>query len=69
MSDWNQRAFGAISAAIYGGDPEAVPDYFVPNRRWWFQFWKPKWRLARGVSVAQLQRAHNAMIRDRLDRL
>jgi hypothetical protein len=58
MKKWEIEARAVIMSAVMSPDPEATPVYRVPNRRWFFQIWKPRWRMERGVSRAQLARSH-----------
>jgi hypothetical protein len=59
MRQWKQDAYAAIAAADFFDD-DYVPEYRVPARRWW-QLWKPRWRMVRGVSRAQTRRAQEAV--------
>lgn len=56
MSVWREEAMWSIHAAANSADIEARPSYLIPNRRWWFQFWKPRWRMIEGVSQADMIR-------------
>ena len=52
---WKDEAFAAI--ALGSGNPDFVPRYRIPARRWW-QIWKPRWQWIEGVSRNQIRRAH-----------
>ena len=41
---WRGEAAQSILRGSYGGDPDYVPRYRIPARRWPWQFWKPKWK-------------------------
>ena len=60
MIDWRSIAVDAVFEAANSHDPEAIPVYQIPGRRWPWQLWKPKWETVTGVSRAQLERAHDA---------
>ena len=55
MDSWEMTARSAAFASTI--DPDFVPRYRIPARRWW-QLWKPKWKWIEGVSRRQICRAH-----------
>jgi hypothetical protein len=57
MTRWKAEARKAILYAVISGDPNAIPKYKIPARRWW-EFWKPKWQWVEGNSINQFRRAH-----------
>jgi hypothetical protein len=64
MKDWKDRASAAVLQAANSGDPEAVPEYYVPKPKPWWAFWRrTEWELIQGVSLAQMRRAHQAQAR------
>jgi hypothetical protein len=57
---WRGDAAASILRGSYA-DPDYVPRYRMPNRRFFWQLWKPKWRWVEGVSMRQMQRVREAM--------
>jgi hypothetical protein len=55
VSEWKDRALFEIMAAQY--DPDHAPIYYVPARKWW-EFWKPRWREVRGLSLNAMRTGH-----------